>query len=40
MGSFEALEMESRKRVSDQVEMLKTKAEKNNKEHSGDFNFE
>ena len=40
MGSFEALEMESRKRVSDQVEMLKTKAEKNNKEYSGDFNFE
>ena len=28
MGSFEALEMESRKRVTNEVEMLKTKAEK------------
>lgn len=40
MGSFEALEIESRKRVSEEAEMLKTKAEKNNKEHFGDFNFE
>lgn len=40
MGSFEALEMESRKGASEEAEMLKTKAEKNNKEHFGHFNFE